>query len=224
MRLTYAKLLIAAFLAAAPTALATTTWYVNGVSGNDANNCLSSSTACKAIGHAISLASSGDSIKVAAATYKENLTIGFSLRIAGSGASSTIIEGYSGGTVVTNTAAQTTLSNVTITGGVAPMGGGVYNSGTLTISHSTLSGNSAKGIPAFGGGIYNKVGTLTIINSTFSVGQVDQNHAAARGFGDRSGRVATPCGKIKMLLSGQLRSLSIRPLAVSGRCVLSSAT
>jgi hypothetical protein len=58
--------------AAVPAALASTTWYVNGVSGSDSNNCMSALTACKTIGHAISLASSG-AIKVAAATYKENL-------------------------------------------------------------------------------------------------------------------------------------------------------
>ena len=38
------------------------TWYVNGVGGGDGNSCMSSETACKTIGHAISLASSGDSI------------------------------------------------------------------------------------------------------------------------------------------------------------------
>lgn len=49
-----------------PVAMAAT-WYVNGVNGCDNNNCLSSTTACKTIRHAISYASSGDSIKVAAA-------------------------------------------------------------------------------------------------------------------------------------------------------------
>jgi len=63
------------------------------VSGSDNNNCLSSTTACKTIGHAISHASSGDSIKVAAATYTENLTIGISLSAAGPFAGTTIIDG-----------------------------------------------------------------------------------------------------------------------------------
>ena len=175
MRLNYAKLLITTFLAAAPTALASTTWYVNGVSGNDANNCLSSSTACKTIGHAISLASSGDSIKVAAATYTENLTIGFSLTITGSAASTTIIDGGGVNTVVTisNSSAHVTLSNVTIRKGLAPSGAGITNSGTLTITNSTLSGNLANGSPALGGGIANS-GTLTITNSTLS-GNVASN-------------------------------------------------
>ena len=33
----------------APTALASTTWYVDGVNGSDSNNCLAADTACKTI-------------------------------------------------------------------------------------------------------------------------------------------------------------------------------
>ena len=57
--------------------------------GSDNNDCKSPQSACKTIGHAISLASSGDSIMVAAATYKENLTIAFSLKVIGATASTT---------------------------------------------------------------------------------------------------------------------------------------
>jgi hypothetical protein len=162
-------LLMALFLAIASTALASTTWYVNGVSGSDSNNCISALTACKTIGHAISLVSSGDSIMVAAATYAENLTIGVSLRIVGSGARTTIVDGGGVNTVVTisNTKAHVSLSNVTVRAGHAPQGGGMYNNGTLTVSNSTLSGNSALGPVGSGGGIQNN-GTLTINNSTLS--------------------------------------------------------
>lgn len=52
----------------APTTIASTTWYVNGVSGNNSNDCKTPTTTCKTVGHAISLAASGDSIRVAAAT------------------------------------------------------------------------------------------------------------------------------------------------------------
>jgi hypothetical protein len=58
------------------------TWYVNGVTGQDSNACTSQINACETIRHAISLASSDDSIKVAAALYKENLKIGISLKIS----------------------------------------------------------------------------------------------------------------------------------------------
>src|SRR5215470_462335 len=165
-----------------------TTWYVNGVSGNNSNNCLSPTTACMTIGHAISLAASGDSIIVAAATYTGNLTIGKSLNILGSGATTTIIDGGGTATVVriSNTTAHVTLSKLTIRNGKATSGGGINNSGTLTLSNSTVSGNSAP-IPctiplglvclhtgtASGGGIYNS-GALIISNSTIS-----QNHAGS---------------------------------------------
>jgi predicted outer membrane repeat protein len=160
--------------AAVPTALASTTWYVNGVSGSDSNNCMSALTACKTIGHAISLASSGDSIIVAPTTYTENLTIGFSLSVIGFGASSTIIDGGGANTVVTisNSNAHVTLSKLTIRNGHAQFGGGIYNLGMLTLSHSIIGGNHAftycpKGCRVAGGGIYSG-GTLTINNSTIS--------------------------------------------------------
>ncbi len=190
---------IVLLLALAPLVSATTR-YVNGVSGSDSNNCLSTTTACKTIGHAISLASSGDTIRVAAATYTENLSIGKSLNILGSGAMTTIIDGGGTATVViiSNTSAHVTLANLTIRNGQASKivfigfntrvatGGGINNSGTLTLTNSTVSGNLAA-IPcihffvfceiraggARGGGIYNS-GALIISDSIIS-----GNHAGS---------------------------------------------
>ena len=51
--------LLLIFLVLVPAALASNTWYVDGVHGNDNNNCMTPQTACKTIGHAISLASPG---------------------------------------------------------------------------------------------------------------------------------------------------------------------
>ena len=59
------------------------------------------------------------------------------------------------------------FSNLTITGGSAPEGGGIYNTGVLTIVNCTLCGNSTNGSYGYGGGIYN-MGVLTAANSTFS--------------------------------------------------------
>ena len=64
------------------------------------------------------------------------------------------------------------LSNLTIqhgnaaTAAVAPtIGGGIYNdTGTLTLTNSTLTANSA----VFGGGLYNNGGIVTVTNSTLS--------------------------------------------------------
>ena len=174
--------------AAVPTALASTTWYVNGVSGRNSNNCKTSATACKTISHAISLAHSGDSIVVAAATYKERLTIGKNLTILGSGAATTIIDGGSQSTVVgISTGASVTLSKVQIRNGgsgwfcfASIRGGGINNSGTLMVISSVVSGNRVgcnNPSPSTGGGIYNG-GTLTISNSTLS-----RNKASCDGDG-----------------------------------------
>src|SRR6516165_6073446 len=58
------------------------------------------------------------------------------------------------------------ISGMTIANGQATnaSGGGIYNSGTLTITSSTLSSNSTN---LLGGGIYNS-GTLTVMNSVLS--------------------------------------------------------
>jgi hypothetical protein len=122
---------------------------------------------------------------VAAATYTENLTIPFSLRLVGSAASTTIIDGGRVNTVVRifNTEDHVALSRVTVRNGRASVrncgllylcaeGGGIYNSGTLTVIDSTITGNVAfehcmgsQRCLALGGGIYND-GTLTISKST----------------------------------------------------------
>jgi hypothetical protein len=164
-------LLAAMLVALTSTAIASTTWYVNGVSGSNSNACTSPTTACKTVGHAISLAASGDSIRVAAATYTENLTISISLKILGSAASTTIIDGGGVGTVVTvsSAAANVSLSRVTIRNGRALSGGGIRNLGTLTLNNSIIANNRA----LIGGGITNGGGTAIISNST-----VQFNHAS----------------------------------------------
>jgi hypothetical protein len=166
------------WLAAIPTALASTTWYVNGVSGSDSNNCMSTTTACKTIGHAISLASSGDSVRVAPATYTENLTISFNLKIIGAGAVTTIVDGGGRNKVVAipNAGTVVTISGFTIRNGKASRffagsGGGINNYGTLTLINSTLSGNIAGSV----GGIYG-FGTETLQNSIVAYNSPSQGN------------------------------------------------
>jgi len=170
-------LLLALFLALAPAALAST-WYVDGVNGNDSNNCRWKH-ACKTIGHAISLASWGDTIRVAPATYTENLTISISLNIIGSGAKTTIVDGSQDGTVFTISSAPVVLSKLTIQNGSSNFaGGGVFNyNGTLTINKSTITGNVAV---TLGGGVYN-VGTLTINDSTISGNSLSYEYGSGGG-------------------------------------------
>lgn len=57
------------------------------------------------------------------------------------------------------------LSHLSIVSGtVADNGGGIYNTGTLRVTHCTLSGNAATA----GGGIYNAGGTATVAESTLA--------------------------------------------------------
>jgi predicted outer membrane repeat protein len=141
------------------------TWYVDGVRGDDGNNCKTKATACATIGHAISLAASGDTIRTAAATYQENLSIPFNLKLNGAGAKTTIVDGTNTANVFTVGAGiNLTLSNLTIEKGVGYSGGGgVDNAGTLSVSNSNFYVNTASS----GGAILN-TGTVTISNTTFS--------------------------------------------------------
>jgi hypothetical protein len=165
MRPNHFSLIVGLFSALTSAALASTTWYVDGVSGNDGNNCASATTACKTIGQAISLSASGDSIMVATATYVENLNIGKAIKIHGSVASATILPKNASLPVVQVTT-HVLLSKLTISGG---QNSGVLNSGTLTMNNCTVSHNIGQrhGGISFGGGIYN-TGTLTINNSVIS--------------------------------------------------------
>lgn len=69
-----------------------------------------------------------------------------------------------------------TLQNLTVANGQGPSdllatwGGGLYNdAGTVSVIHTTFSGNSASGdLFGLGGGIFNTGGTLSVANSTFS--------------------------------------------------------
>ncbi|MCX7427700.1 MAG: right-handed parallel beta-helix repeat-containing protein [Planctomycetia bacterium] len=63
-----------------------------------------------------------------------------------------------------NSGVVASLLGMTVTGGSADRGGGIYSSGTLTITNSTLAGNSS----SYGGGGIYSFGTLTLTNSTLS--------------------------------------------------------
>jgi hypothetical protein len=169
------KLLLPIVLTFAESASAANNWYANGVTGNDNNSCASATAACKTIGHAITLARSGDAINIAPATYIENLTIAANLRLLGSGAATTTIDGGSTGTAVhINSGSRVTLSKLALLG---HLGGGrsVYNAGVVIINNAVLT--SDYGADADGGGAAILTGLTsktTINNSTItnSVGRL----------------------------------------------------
>ena len=87
-----------------------------------------------------------------------------------------------------NSGITATISGVTIENGrTSIFGGGIYNGGTLTVTNSTLSGNSAGTGAGAGGGIWNDYGaTATVSNSTFS-GNTASGSTASTGAGAGGG-------------------------------------
>ncbi len=157
---------IAAVLATATlTTHAAGPWYVNAATGDDANDCLSAGTACKTVGTAVTKASSGDTINIAAGTYTDNIVLNKSLTFIGAGASTTVLDGGGSSNVLWIGGGNTvTLSGITIQNGSASEGAGIYNYGTLSLTQVIVTNNTASSL---GGGILNG-GVLTITNSTIS--------------------------------------------------------
>jgi hypothetical protein len=102
-------------------------------------------------------------------TLGSELFINKNLTITGPTASRVILSG-GGATRVFSIASGFTvnISNLTVSGGQANMGGGVYNLGNLTISNMTFTGNAAVGGSGEGGAIDSEGGSLTLVNSTLS--------------------------------------------------------
>jgi hypothetical protein len=99
------------------------------------------------------------------------LAISKDLTIAGPGASVITVSGNQASRVFDIAAAvNASISGLTIADGFASsFGGGILNAGTLTLTASTLSGNSVSiaTFTAQGGGLYNTgSGTLTVIGCT----------------------------------------------------------
>jgi CSLREA domain-containing protein len=100
-----------------------------------------------------------------------NLTAGAPvISLTGAGAASTIIDANQNDRVLSVAANRAaSVSGLTLRGGYVAdqFGGGLYNSGTLTVTNSIISGNQAARLTVnvAGGGAVN-LGTLTLIQST----------------------------------------------------------
>jgi hypothetical protein len=155
--------------------LAGVNWYV-ATTGNDTNNCATTSTPCATIKGAIGKASNGDTILVATGTYigtgSEVVLINKNVTLSGGwdstfstqdGASTIDGQNARRGVVVyiNNGSITTTLDRFIVDKGIGSPGGGIFNSGNLTITNSSIQNNSASG---HGGGISNS-GNLTITDT-----------------------------------------------------------
>ncbi len=175
--------LVVTFFAMAQVARAST-WVVNST-GDPASgvisNCYYGGTCT--LRDAVAAAASNDTIAFnvgSNATIKlvsnTTLTLANNVTIDGSGSAGLTIDGNNSVTVFTvNTGVTATFSHLTIANGNAQggNGGGIDNSGTLTLTNVVVSGNSA----SQGGGIAS-TGALGLVAST-----VQGNHATSSGGG-----------------------------------------
>jgi hypothetical protein len=99
-------------------------------------------------------------------TLTATITISSDTTIDGTGETVVISGGNAVQVLVVPTGVKVNLHKLTILNGYSGNGGGgINNSGTMTVTNSTFSGNSA----SFGyGGAIGNSGTLTVTNSTFS--------------------------------------------------------
>jgi len=136
---------------------------------------------------AITAASSGDTIYVAAGTYNEDITLKNGVSVLGAGAGSTTIDGTGLDSVVTagsSILAGTVLDGFTITGGAASYGGGMYNSGASpTVSNCIFTGNEAG---SRGGGMYNINDASPTVVSCIFTGNTSYGTGGAIGCRDGS--------------------------------------
>ncbi|MFZ5482072.1 MAG: right-handed parallel beta-helix repeat-containing protein, partial [Myxococcota bacterium] len=114
----------------------------------------------------VALAAAGDVVELGPGTYVEDVDFqAKAISIEGrAGAGVTILQGTGGGPVVrvdSGEGAGTRLAGVTVTGGVADAGGGIYvKDATLALDGVIVSGNTATD----GGGVVSSGGTLTLAN------------------------------------------------------------
>ena len=112
--------------------------------GNDANSCVTLSTACLTITAAVSKAVSGDTIVISAGTYTEAVGIAKDLTLIGFGADATIIN--QGRIVVTN--ATVRIFDLAITNSNNDTGGAVENDmGIVSLGYTSILSSHA--FPAF---------------------------------------------------------------------------
>ncbi len=165
------------WLAGGRVASAAGPWFVDPA-GSDSDDCLSSGTACATINAAVGLASSGDTINLAAGTYSENVVIsGKALSFVGASYATTIIDGNSSGRVIATDSAID-LTEITLRNGFGGgHGGGLYATAPVTLTNVAVLSSTAINN---GGGVYSSQ-SVAVTNGRF------ENNSAQQGGGVYAG-------------------------------------
>jgi len=157
---------------------------------NDTHTVCASGCDFSSIQAAINSAVDGDTIDLAAETFTEAVTIDKSINLEGDGPENTIVQaagepGIATSRVITITSGITvTIENITIQHGNAigdypdSSGGGIYNSGTLTLNNIVATNNFADGT---GGGILSTGFGAFSTNLTINDSLVRENTAQNAG-------------------------------------------
>ena len=175
------------------------TWYV-ATTGSDVNDCLAVSTPCATINGAIGKATSGKTVMVAIGTYTaasglEVVLIDKSITLSGgwnatfaTQSGRTTIDGGGARRGITTAGTSVFVDHFKIQNGFdGSQGGGIYNSDSLVLSNSIVSGNVSGWT---GGGIENN-GTLTINTTTISGNTADLDGPGSGGGIDNFSGVVT---------------------------------
>lgn len=169
------------------------TWRVDLSAAKPSTTCAANSGSApfETIQEALGCAAPGDSVSIAGSptsVYTGPLTVDRTLTLLGTGSSLPVISAPPGTPVLTIPKGSTvTLSHLIIHGGSNPSGngGGIANSGTVTLIDTTINDNTA----SYGGGVYNSCGTVTLVQST-----IRDNTASGNGGGLNNGSVLNAGG------------------------------
>lgn len=136
------------------------------------------------IAAAITTVNSGGEVRIQAGTFTEDLDIAKNVSLRGFGSTSTTIMGTGASRVIRiQNSYSVTIQHVTVTGGYqtgyVEGGGGIWNSGTLSLSNCIVSGNYAE---PMGGGIYNGSDGVMDINRC-TIKENTTYHAGWNGLG-----------------------------------------
>ena len=216
--LTKKALVLFVLFIVASTSFAQTIYYANSVTGNDLNNGLTSSTARKTFTSVFAAAPSGSIIDLTGTftwsdvgettTTTSGFTINKSMTIRGQGADQTIIQANTLSNVANrrvftiNSGFTVVLEKLTIQNGkvanldnsVYPAdGGGIYNSGILSLNYCRITQNYAIAGSSYSGGAGGGImhfanNTMTINGCTFDNNQSNNGGALANEFNNASGR------------------------------------